>query len=390
MTTNTLARREDLALPKQGIAGGMLSDFSDLPIRQSALGTYLSLYAGAGGLDIGFALAGWRPAWVNEYDTYAAETHDAVFKRLADELPHLRGTTHEMVAGSIIDAIEGDDLPGRGEVDLVIGGPPCQGFSVAGKMNPDDARSEHVFRFFDVVERVQPQAFVFENVKALYENQRWADVRHQLKQRATRLGYTHTMFLLNAADFGVPQARERMFFVGVSTGSIRPPVPTTHQSQPTIREAFAQLPPFNRPGNDSLCAARITTAKNPVLRRSPFAGMLFNGAGRPMDADAPSLTLAASMGGNKTPIVDQQQLDDGSDHWVIGYHRHLMNGGKPIDTVPSNLRRITVEEAAALQTFPLGMDWRGPQSSQYRQIGNAVPPRLAAAVARAVNQSMLR
>ena len=365
-----------------------LSDYADVGVHAAPLGTFVSLYSGAGGLDIGFALAGFAPVWVNDLDSQAIDTHERMQKRLRDERPHLHDVACTTIAGSILDLQAHDLLPGRGSADLVIGGPPCQGFSVAGKMDPLDRRSEHVFRFLDVVARVRPRAFVMENVKALYENRRWAGIRDALRQRAELLGYSTEIVLLNAAHFGVPQARERMVLMGSLDGTPKLPVPTTADNPPTIRQAFAQLPPFGMPGNDSLCAAKITTAKIPVLRKSPFAGMLFNGAGRPMDVDSPALTLPASMGGNKTAIVDQQQLDTGSEPWIISYHRHLMSGGAPWPGAPSYLRRLTVEEASVLQTFPLGMDWAGPQSSQYRQIGNAVPPRLALAVAEAIKATL--
>jgi len=94
------------------------------------------------------------------------------------------------------------------------------------------------------------------------------------------------------------------------------------------------------------------------------------------------------MGGNKTPIIDQHQLDDGAEPWVVEYHAHLWNGGEPWPEAPGHLRRITVEEAAAIQTFPLGMKWSGSQSARYRQIGNAVPPELAYRVALSLRESL--
>lgn len=369
-----------------------LSDYSDVPAHETPVGTYISLYAGAGGLDIGFSLAGFAPVWVSELDENALSTHDAVFEQLATERPHLRGKSYIAKSGDLL-AVPKDELPVKGSADLVIGGPPCQGFSVAGKMDPNDERSKHVFHFLDVVERVQPKAFLLENVKALYENRRWADIRSALIERADELGYDTILTLANAAHFGVPQARERMFFIGVrkEIGSPEAPLPTTAEYPPTVREALSQLPRYGEPGNDSLCTARITTAKAPVLRRSPFAGMLFNGAGRPLNLDAPSVTLAASMGGNKTPIIDQRLLEfEDTESWVVDYHSGLWESGgaSVVDEVPNHLRRLTVEEAAAIQTFPLGMSWQGPQSSRYRQIGNAVPPRLALAAAEAIKRAL--
>lgn len=337
--------------------------------------TCVSLFAGCGGLDIGFRWAGFRPVWANDIDPVALQTYGSA-------LPG-----HPTVAGDISTL---PDRPGLGDADLVIGGPPCQGFSVAGRMDPKDPRSRHVWTFLEVVEDVQPRAFVMENVKALAMNRRWTGLVDQLIERADGLGFATSLYVLNAADFGVPQARERMFLVGIRRveGAPLEPVGDTAHSQPTLRSALESLPPYKTPGNDTVCPAKITIAKAPVLRRSPWAGMLFNGAGRPMDLDRPAPTLPASMGGNKTPIIDQEQLENGEDPWVVRYHEHLWNGGAPWKKVPGRLRRITVEEAAAIQSFPLGMTWAGPQSARYRQIGNAVPPELAFRVALALRDGL--
>jgi len=112
--------------------------------------------------------------------------------------------------------------------------------------------------------------------------------------------------------------------------------------------------------------------------------LLFNGKGRVLDLDAPASTLAATMGGNRTPIIDEECLEASGPNWILGYHEHLMSGGSPLPKVPARLRRLTVQEAAAIQTFPEGMTFAGPVTTQFRQIGNAVPTRLAAHVARAV------
>jgi len=369
-----------------------LSDYSDVSRYDSDLGTFVSLYAGAGGLDIGFALAGFRPVWVSELDPSALATHDLALEELSRHHPHLAQKNYQSFSGDLL-AIPESQLPARGSATLVIGGPPCQGFSVAGKMDPNDERSKHVFHFMDIVERVDPQAFVMENVKALYANKRWSSIKDALILRAQRMGYEVKIELANAAYFGVPQARERMFLTGIKKG-LGVPVSlkrVTEDSPPTVRDALAQLPRYGTPGNDSKCTAQITLAKSPVLRRSPHAGMLFNGAGRPLNLDRPSVTLPASMGGNKTPIIDQILLDDPEvDSWVASYHARLWSGNAfdPLSFVPSSLRRLTVEEAAALQTFPISMKWVGSQSMKFRQIGNAVPPRLALAVATAIKKGL--
>jgi DNA (cytosine-5)-methyltransferase 1 len=328
--------------------------------------TFISLYSGAGGLDLGFIQAGFKPLWANDLDADAIETYR-------------RNVGRHAVCGDI-GALR-EQIPGC-RPDLVIGGPPCQGFSVAGQMRLDDPRSRHVRTFLDVVEELQPRGFVMENVKNLAINARWTGLIDELREQAEKAGYETRLWVLNASHYGVPQARERMFMVGLRDGVPQRPPTSSEASPPTVRDALAELPAAGQPGNESVCPARVTAARNPVLRRSPFAGMLFNGKGRPLNLDAPASTLPASMGGNRTPVVDQEEVEGSAEEsWVVGYHRRLTAGKPPLRRIPKRMRRLTVEEAAALQAFPRDWKFHGRQSSRYRQIGNAVPPRLAAAVA---------
>lgn len=110
-----------------------------------------------------------------------------------------------------------------------------------------------------------------------------------------------------------------------------------------------------------------------------------------MDLDRPAPTLPASMGGNRTPIVDEADLYERREPWILGYHHRLfVDRESPLPALPhdARMRRITVEEAAAIQTFPRDMPWQGAQSARYRQIGNAVPPLLAYHVASAVARTL--
>lgn len=345
---------------------------------------FVSLYSGAGGLDLGFIAAGFEPVFANDINADATETYRAAMTLLSGREGF--NCKHEVVTGDIRQV---ETLPAKGSADLVIGGPPCQGFSVAGKMDPNDPRSRHVFDFLGMVERVQPRAFVMENVKALAENKRWAGTISDIRKKAEEIGYKTYLKVLNSSNYGVPQARERMFLIGFKEQDIdfEYPLPTVKQPL-TVADALNSLPPIGNPGNDQTCSAKITPAKEPILRQSPFAGMLFNGQGRPMDMNKPAPTLPASMGGNRTPIVDQQTLESGESQWVEAYHASLMDGGKVASEIPSRLRRISVQEAAAIQTFPRDMPWHGSQSSRYRQIGNAVPPKMSYAVAKSVAKAL--
>jgi DNA (cytosine-5)-methyltransferase 1 len=333
--------------------------------------TFASVYSGCGGLDLGFKQAGMRCTWANDIDAVAVATHNAALG-------------HKAIAGDLDEVTWPEPL----SCDLVIGGPPCQGFSVAGKMNPADPRSQHVWTFLDFVEYLQPCAFVMENVKALAVSHRWELLRHRLIQRSEAMGYRTNLHLLRASQYGVPQRRERMFLIGLRDAN--PPMEVPGGAEPvTVRQALSQLPAYGEPGNDTFCTARVTPARRPVMRPSPYRGsLLFNGNGRPLQIDSVAPTLPASMGGNATPIIDQRELDTGEESWIVWYHRRLASGGRPLKRVPAHIRRITVEEAAALQSFPIGMSWFGTVSARYRQIGNAVPPVLARHVADAVARSL--
>jgi DNA (cytosine-5)-methyltransferase 1 len=341
----------------------------------------ISLFSGAGGMDVGFESAGVDVAWANEIDADASKTyrhnHSNVLLRECD-----------------IKVARKEFKTLRGQVDLVFGGPPCQGFSVAGKMNPDDERSKLIWEFFDVVVNARPSAFVMENVKALGKLGRWKAIRDKITSTASKMGYSCFYRVLNSADYGVPQKRERVFFIGFrdfdgDTGKLfDEEIYSQRKQRVNLRDCLKSLPSAGTRDNPKTCTAKISLASSPVLRKSQFAGMLFNGLGRPLNLDNQANTLPASMGGNKTPILDELLLDDPSaEDWIADYHHALMTGNACADKdkmiVPPHIRRITILEAAAIQTFPRHYQFFGEKSSIYRQIGNAVPCLLAEAVARA-------
>jgi DNA (cytosine-5)-methyltransferase 1 len=334
----------------------------------------VSLYSGAGGLDIGFQRAGFDIVWANDFDKYACASYSKNIGK------HIR-------CGDINQYF--NELSQIENIDLVIGGPPCQGFSVAGKMNPNDPRSEHVWTFTRVIDKLKPKAFVMENVKALGQLQKWEPLRNELLKRFREMGYAVNYVVLNATDFDVPQARERVFFIGFKNNSKLIPdlgkmLEPYKKKAKTVRQVLTSLDRAGTGNNKGLCKAKITLTPKPVMRKSPFAGMLFNGLGRPVKIDGFCATLPASMGGNKTPIIDEEELYDNAEGWVQNYHMSLINGGNPMDfqEAPKRLRRLTVEEAAILQTFPINYEFCGSQSSKFKQIGNAVPCNLGFNIAR--------
>jgi DNA (cytosine-5)-methyltransferase 1 len=337
----------------------------------------ISLFSGAGGMDVGVKEAGFQILLANDLDPDACATY-----RKNHGAHIVEGTVHDLFPLTNHLAA----------IDLVFGGPPCQGFSVAGKMDPEDPRSQLMMSFFDVVERVKPKAFICENVKAFAELTKWSELRQSIILRAEK---THLvkMIVLTASNFGVPQNRERMFLIGVDRARfpgdqkefdalVEEVLEGRKASPPTVGEVVRKLGRAGTAQNSRTCSAKITHASNPVMRRSPYAGMLFNGAGRPLSANGVASTLPASMGGNKTPIVDEAEIFESKPAYVETYHQALVAGHSARKgDAPSQLRRLTVDECLAIQTFPEDYILAGPKSAMYRQIGNAVPCRLAEAVA---------
>jgi DNA (cytosine-5)-methyltransferase 1 len=263
----------------------------------------------------------------------------------------------------------------KGELALVAGGPPCQPFSLGGLRAGETDTRDGLPEFVRVVRETQPEAFLLENVPGLVRGL----MRHhfdQLIMDLEALKYRVDWRVLKAADFGVPQRRQRLMIVGVrGRNRFEWPEPThgtpakPHVTAGTLVDAHRII------GAPNL--SPVTYAKAPDLRPSPWDGHVWNGGGRPINPAGLAPTMLASMGGNKTPWLDGGNI-------VENYHAHLLAGGRARKGAVPGARRITSEEAALLQTFPQDMPWRGARSSRYRQVGNAVPVLLAEQVGKAL------
>jgi DNA (cytosine-5)-methyltransferase 1 len=323
----------------------------------------LDLFCGAGGLSLGLEKAGFEVVAAVDSNHDACETYASIFPG-ADL--HCASTT------------DLDFAKFRG-IDLVAGAPPCQPFSAGGKRMADQDARDMLPEFLRAVREVRPSAFLMENVYGLGQ----AGTRGYLKQLLGELEGLHyfvSAAVLNAADYGVPQKRRRLFIVGMRAGKFTWPAPShgplCRQQHVAAGTVLSKHEPI---GTANL--SKVFYAKNPDLRPSPYDGHLFNGGGRPIDLSQPSPTILASAGGNKTHFIDT--LDE-----VPPYHRHLMRGGGPRQGTLPGGRRFTANESALLQTFPKHARFAGSTSSRYTQVGNAVPPRLAAVVGRAVARAL--
>ena len=319
----------------------------------------IDLFSGAGGLTLGFKQAGVKTICAVEIEPIRVQTFG------------LHSPDAEIENG---DVQKIDLSRYRGKVELVYGGPPCQPFSSGGLRKAHSDERNMVPSFIAVLRSVQPEAFLMENVPGLAVGERRAYLRSVLDEFES-MGYRLSHRVVNAADYGVPQKRRRLIVVGMRGRTFRFPEESHGLGRAIPFVAVKDVLPRHQIGEPN--PSKVFYAKNPDLRPSPYDGHVFNGGGRPIDRDQPCHTILASAGGNKTHFFDELNL-------VSDYHSQLMAGDPPkIGSLPG-ARRLTVLESMVLQTFPPDMVFRGPRSAQYKQVGDAVPPKLAFVLAGAI------
>jgi DNA (cytosine-5)-methyltransferase 1 len=294
----------------------------------------ISLFSGAGGLDMGFERAGFKTVWANDIDQDACATH--------------RNWSNAEVVCSDIGKIDLHSVPGA---DVIAGGFPCQGFSLAGPRKIDDRRNA-LYRFFvQLVEKKEPLAFIAENVKGILTLGDGAILEAIIEDFAEK-GYDVYPSLVNAADYGVPQDRWRVILIGLNRNldidSYSFPV---HEgTRMTLADAIGSMP---MPKDGDVCMASYSSRYMSRNRKRGWHEVSYT-----IPAMAKQVTLHPSS-------PDMEKL--GEDNWEFGQ-------GKT--------RRLSWQEAATIQTFPPGMEFSGNLTSKYKQIGNAVPVKLAEVVAK--------
>lgn len=319
----------------------------------------IDLFSGPGGLSIGLKRAGYRIIANVEFNRDAMETYSLHDVDSIHYNEDVRGISFEQF---------------RGKVDVVAGGPPCQPFSIGGLRKASADRRDMIPEFVRCLKECQPEAFIMENVPGLIQK-RIRPYFDSILAQLSECGYRLNWSILNAADYGVPQKRRRLIILGSRGMQLRFPV-ATHG--PGAR--FPHVGSFDVLGNEPIGEApncSVKYAKYPDIRPSPYAGHVYNGGGRPINPVGPCHTILASAGGYKTHWFDTLNV-------APEYHAHLKRGGKPWEGSVPGARRMSVEESAIIQTFPRDMKFAGKRSSQFKQVGDAVPPDLAFIVARSV------
>jgi len=315
----------------------------------------VSLFAGAGGMDIGFEKAGFKTVWANEYDKTIAPSYQKYFPKTKFD-------------GRSIRDIPDTDLPET--VTGVIGGPPCQSWSEAGaRRGIEDPRGKLFFEYLRVIKRTKPTFFVAENVHGLIHARNMESFKQIIKLFESE-GYIVSWKLLKASDYGVPQDRERVFIVGYHQSLNKTfKFPEPLKAKTTLRDAIGDLA--------KLKIGATKKVKNHEFMDSGYSP-IFMSRNRVRGWDEQSYTILATdrhipfhpQAPKMVKVEGQELLEFAHGH-------------------ESKYRRLTIRECARIQTFPDNYEFvYTHMRNAYKMIGNAVPVDLAYWVAKTIKEDL--
>ena len=341
------------------------------------MNTLVSLFAGAGGLDIGLEQAGLTTVTATDTDFDCVET----LNTNKNNLLRIRGAKNRClsecrIVRSDVSELTGSDLRPAGEgrrwvPDVLAGGPPCQPFSSSGKQQSVlEIRGRLFLHFVRLATELRPRAVLFENVRGLVTargvNGEPGEALADVKESFERVGYATSFALLNAADYGGPQRRVRLFMM--ATRDV--PVPV-----------FPSAPYARHPQDDLFGCAKPWVTLGEFLSEMPEPKP--EEIVRPTESLAELLDQVPPGSGVKSPGRAEPTRPGG--HWGYRQGTFVADPDLPARTVTASssqdwvrtqdgsLRRLTLRECAALQGFPVGWKFTGTKASQFRQVGNAVP-----------------
>ena len=368
----------------------------------------VDLFCGAGGLSLGFSQEGFVTALANDIEECCVDTYAH---------NHPETPRDHIVQGDIRDVVDHlEDLLTDKRVDIVVGGPPCQGFSMANRQRLiDDPRNQLYKNYVEVVKRVQPAFFVMENVKGMLS------VSNQVKEDFRDIGYAVECHILNAKDFGVPQNRERLIYIGNRMGidneRIFDEIIELSKSIPdhVLRDAIFALRPLqaSRVKNSTEIGSKESgyrIEKNDFVGTNDYIEYINQGRRCPL-----TLNHKARYNNDRDiEIFGRMHQGDRSDDPKIAdimpYARrngifkdkyYKLEENKVCKTItahmkfdcnmyihPTQARGLTPREAARVQSYPDDYFFRGAYTKTYMQIGNSVPPLLGRAIAHVIKSYM--
>ena len=323
---------------------------------------YIDLFSGAGGMSLGFDQAGFNNVFSIDIEPRFCETYKFNF-------PH-----HNLIQKDI-SKLSNEEIKSLTEnkiIDVVIGGPPCQGFSMAGNIGRkfiDDSRNQLFREFARVVEIVQPKYFVMENVARLFTHNK-GETKKEIIDLFKKMNYNVDCKVVNTANFGIPQIRNRVLFIGNRISNKIQFLIKTVDRPISIKEAIDKLPKLKSGEISKIPNHNAMKHSEQMLEKMRFV----------------------TDGGNRNEIPEYIRPKSGDVRKYIRY-----KSTEPAVCVTGDMRKIfhysqnralTVRELASLQTFPLDFVFKGSTISQQQQVGNSVPPILAKEIALTIKKMM--
>ncbi len=340
----------------------------------------IDLFCGCGGLSFGFSKAGYNILLGIDNDAKALET----FK-----LNHLNA---KAICSDITQISYQKDIKPLIEpcqIDVIIGGPPCQGMSLSGPRKFDDPRNSLYLSYIRLVKEIQPKAFVIENVPGL-TSLFGGQIKDNIIEQFSQIGYHVQYKILCASDYGVPQSRRRVFFIGLKSGSFTYPQPTDNVV--TCSMALNDLPSLISELGDEIMAYATEPQNDYQKQMRKHSKSVQNHIAANHTDKVRKIISLVPDGGNYKDLPEEYKT---SRNFHIAWTRFDSN--KPAPTIDTGHRhhfhykynRVpTVRECARLQSFPDNFIFLGNKTQQFRQVGNAVPPLLAQRIAEQLKKSL--
>lgn len=338
----------------------------------------LDLFCGCGGLSKGFEAAGYNVLVGVDFEQSALNTFNRNHKGAVGLKLDLSSST---AINSIMETI------GNQNVDIVIGGPPCQGFSLTGPRNFDDERNKLYIAMIETVRRLQPKAFLIENVPGMANLYNGA-VKNEIVKRFTLMGYNVSYKIVCAADYGVPQIRKRLIFVGLCDSKKSYDFPNPYLSPEnylTCEDAISDLPPLTETLGAEVSSYEIQPLNDFQKSMRGSCTVLHNHTSINHKQFVKDVIALVPDGGNYKDLPPG--IGESRVFHMAWTRLHSKKPARTVDTGHRNLfhykwnRCPTIRESARIQTFPDDFVFLGNRGQQNKQVGNAVPVLLAKALA---------
>lgn len=342
----------------------------------------LDLFCGAGGLSLGFQLAGYNIVGGIDFKKDAIATHDKNFKKSNSICGDITQITNEEVM----------KLFGDGKVDVIIGGPPCQGFSAGNRQQiENDPRNKLFFEFIRFVRLLKPKAIVIENVRQILTKDN-GFAKNKIFEILNDLDYNVDVRVLNASEYGVPQSRNRAVFIGIKKeiGNFDYDSIKKVKKIVTVKEAISDLYSLENIGERIVKELPKTKFQKYVRSKD---NVILNHEPKYPNNEVQERIKYVPQGGNWQDVPANLWKVQRNNRHSSAYRR--LDESKPsitIDTGHMNYfhpiynRVPTVRESARLQSFPDDFEFIGTPTSQLRQVGNAVPPLMAKSIAELIKE----